>query len=140
VEGDSLVIRPTHRCPPAVLAALLAVAGDVKALIEAEGAAALAGFSDAPDVAADRAAIAADRWTADRPAPAPTETPAALVERLAEALARTRGHRITHPAKAHQYLLAEARRRLALTNDPLVRGLLLGAERHRAGCDAAAQK
>jgi hypothetical protein len=83
------------------------------------------------DVAADRVAVAADVWTPDRPAPHPTNPPADMVEALAEALARTPGQRITDPVKAMEYFRSEARRRLAMTNDPMARGLLLGFERQR---------
>jgi hypothetical protein len=54
-----------------------------------------------------------------------------MVEALAEALARTPGQRITDPVKAMEYFRSEARRRLAMTNDPMARGLLLGFERQR---------
>jgi hypothetical protein len=87
----------------------------------------LVGAFDDPDVAAERKAIAADRWPPERLSPAPTEPPAELVERLADALAARPGHRITNRDQAMPYFRAEVRRRLTLTNDPLARGLLAGA-------------
>jgi hypothetical protein len=36
LAGDLVMIQPTHRCPPVVLEAVLAVAGEVHALVEAE--------------------------------------------------------------------------------------------------------
>jgi hypothetical protein len=111
LEGDQVMIRPTHRCPPALLAALLAEAGEVRGLIEAQCGASGAGFYDAADVRADRAAVAAD-------APVLVIAPlAGMLEALAEAMA---------------YFRSEAHRRLSLTNHPLARGLLLGAELHRS--------
>ena len=53
-----------------------------------------------------------------------------IVEALAEAMAANPAHRITGRERAMSYFRAEARRRLTLTDDPMVRGLLLGFERH----------
>lgn len=54
-----------------------------------------------------------------------------IVEALAQSMAANPAHRITDHNTAMQYFRAQARRRLSTTNDPVVRGLLLGSERHR---------
>ena len=38
LDGATVRIGPTHRCPPAVLAAALAVVGELRGILEAEGA------------------------------------------------------------------------------------------------------
>lgn len=103
-------------------------AADLTAACEAR-AEALAGAHADIDVRADRAAIAAEEPSGTPPRV--TAPPADMVEALAQALSRQPGHQITDPVKAMEYFRSEARRRLALTNDPMARGLLLGAERHR---------
>jgi hypothetical protein len=74
----------------------------------------------------------------DSPVPADcvaVEPDADMVAMMAEAMAANPAHRITDHGKAMHYFRAQAIRRLALTNDPMVRGLLLGWEQHsqRAG-------
>lgn len=65
--------------------------------------------------------------------PRPTRPPDdELVEALAIAMSRKQGVTITDPVKAMEYLRASARNRLARTDDPMVRGLLLGFEQSRA--------
>ncbi len=109
LEGDQVTIRPTHRCPPAVVAAALAVAGDLRALLEAE---------------------------APEPMPIPPsenqveELAAALADRaVASGAVRFNGGR----EAAMPYFRGQARNLLSVSNDPMVRGLLVGFERHRAG-------
>jgi hypothetical protein len=81
-------------------------------------------------VQADRAAIMADGWPAG--APARTEPPADLVERLAGAMAQPKPwQHITDRERAMSHFMADARRRLAAL-DPLARGLLVQAEEAKA--------
>ena len=84
--------------------------------------AALAGAYSAPDVAADRQAIAADVWPRARPAPA--QPPDDLVERLAAARPwqRIEGD----PARAMAYFRGMARNRLDRL-EPVARGLLVSS-------------
>ena len=149
LEGEVVTIRPTHRCPPPVLAAVQAVLPAVKAILEAEvagalpalrdactaRAAALAGAYSDPEVLADRVAIEAE-------APGrvvPTTPPAALVERLAAAMASPRPWQrvVGDAAPALAYFKAEARRRLTPL-DGLARGLLVQAVEAEARRWAAA--
>jgi hypothetical protein len=114
-------------------------------------AADLAGAYDAPDVLADRQAIAAEELlppaeAADRaaieaepllPADRRVAEPAAdMVEELAQAMATlmlaSPIYSGTTAEAALRYCRSQARRRLDLLPDPLARGLLLAAERQRA--------
>lgn len=102
---------------------------------------ALAGAFDAPDIAADHAAVAAEAPDAVAP---PFIPPADMVEALAEAMAAPRPwQRVTDLDKARTYFVAQARRRLAAL-DPLARGLLVSAEeaeaRRWSRCDAAVKR
>jgi hypothetical protein len=98
---------------------------------EAAGAAPIAaeappGFYDAPDVQADRAAIAAEE--PGRVSLRPTPPPAELVKRLALAMAAPKPwqHIEGDPALAMAYFRGMARNRLAPL-DGLARGLLVQA-------------
>ena len=80
------------------------------------------------------AAPANDPSPAPAPAPAPAPPAGMLptIEHVMEALAATPGQRITDPARAADYLRAEALRRMEIARlDPMARGLLLGYLRHR---------
>ncbi len=91
------------------------------------------------DEAADRAAIAG----AGEAKPAPeqsTEALEALVNRLAAAMARKPGQRITDPERAARYFQGEARRRLLVTDDPVVRGLLVSSFEAARGFNGACQR
>ena len=117
--NDPLPVPP-HSAEAPDLAALAAAC-------EARGPV-LAGAFDAPDVAADHAAVAAEA-----PVPVIADPPAdAIVQALAEAMAANPAHRATNRETAMACFRAEARRRLAATNDPVARGLLVRWERHRA--------
>jgi len=105
-------------------------------------AARLSGFRSAPDVLADRQAIAAE--APDRVVP-PSIPPADMVEALAAALADRAeatpgvgfvGGRET----AMAYFRGQARNRLGATSDPMARGLMLGFERRRGGRDAGRER
>ena len=88
LTGETVTIRPDYRCPPPVVAAVLAVLPTVKAILQGE--------TEAPAAAGDE----------------PTE---AAVLALAERLAANPVNRIVgerEPAMA--YFRAEARRRLAM--------------------------
>ncbi len=101
LEDGRLMIRPAHRCPPRVLAAVIAVQAEVVALLAT--------------------------MAHDGPA-APAGPPADLVERLAAALATDRPwQRVTEAAKALPYLKQQARQRL-VPLDGQARGLLVQAE------------
>jgi len=155
-RGDKLTLRPASAIPPDLLADLRARKAEVLALLNAIDT----GTADSPDAwgltpadraeamarlrapmlppaspeqaaaeAADRAAIAVEP-PLPRPAVAP-EPPPDMVEALASAMAANSTHRITDHDKAVQFFRAQARRRLCLTDDPMVCGLLLGFERHQ---------
>lgn len=98
-------------------------AADLTAACEARSDT-LAGAFDAPDVLADRAAVAAEApGTVAPPGIPPAD---AMVEALAEAMAANPAHRITNRETAMAYFRGMARNRLAMANDPMRRGLLLG--------------
>ena len=101
-----------------------------------EAAALLCGIAEAPDVQADRAAIAAEGLNEPF---TPSVPPADLVERLAAAMAAPRPwQRIEgDPAPALAYCRGEARRRLDRL-DGLARGLLVQAAEAEARRWAAA--
>ena len=82
-----------------------------------------------PDEVAEREAIQGE------PPPRPfTQSPPneRLVDALAVAMSRKPGVTMTDPERAMDYFRASARNRLARIDDPMVRGLLVGFETHRA--------
>lgn len=105
LEGETVAIRPTHRCPPAVLAAALKAEGDLRALVASEA-----------------------------PEPIPMPATEEQVEDLAAALLAHAdacpATTIPDQAAALRYFRSQARGRLASTNDAMARGLLVGWERH----------
>jgi hypothetical protein len=108
-------------------AAEASTVADLVAACEAR-AEALAGAFNDPDVQADRASVAAEElFSVPSVAIAP---PAGQVEALADAMAWQSG--IGDLEKAHPQFTDAARRRLALTNDPMARGLVVSFERYRA--------
>ncbi len=139
-RGDRLALRPASAVPSDLLAdlrqhkadllALLAVPANDPAPVFGE----LAGAYSAPDVLADRAAIAAEvEGTMPSPLPPPVDIVEALAQALANRAEATPGVRFIGGREAAMpYFRGQARNRLSSTNDPMARGLLLGWERHRA--------
>lgn len=124
-RGAGLVLRPASVVPADLLAELKARKAEVVALLT-ETALPPPSPEAAVDEAEDRASIASVVWQGDRPAP--TDLPADLVERLAQAMVAPRPwQRVTDPVRALAYFNAQARRRLAPL-DALSRGLLVQAE------------
>ena len=105
VEADHVLILPTYRCPTGVAVAALALADDIRAIIES-------GIELPP--ACDEAPTEAD------------------VDAFAEALAANPAHQITDHNTAMRYFRAQVRHRLATTKDPMVRGILLSDAKARA--------
>ena len=145
LAGEVVTIRPTHRCPPPVLAAVVAALPAVKAILQAEDADSLStilgaggggadavpfdlptgrvlpGGDEAPTVQAGETTDAEEPPA--RPA-APSIPPDDLVERLAAALAAPRPWQriVGDPARAMAYFRGMARNRLDRL-DPVARGL-----------------
>ena len=120
LTGDTVTISPPHRCPPAVLAAALAVERDLRALLEAEASDFLGAVLGAGDDTTD--AVALDLPTGRVPPaegagtqvkPPADAAPADLVERLAVAMAVDRPWQRSTGPEAIAYWTTAARRRLA---------------------------
>ena len=149
-RGDRLALRPASAVPSDLLAdlrqhkadllTLLAVPANDPAPVFAELAgacetrtAALAGAYDAPDALDDRAAIAAEvPGTVASPSIPAADMVGALALALADRAEASGAVRFNGGREAAMhYFRGQARNRLAATNDPMARGLLLGWERHQ---------
>ena len=147
LEPDRVSIQPTFRCPPSVVAAALAVVGDLRRILEAEGGDSLDAILSA---GGDGDAVSLDLpggrvLPAEAAATVACEPTEAEVEALAAALADRAeatpgvgfvGGRET----AMAYFRGQARNRLGATSDPMARGLMLGFERRRGGRDAGRER
>jgi hypothetical protein len=139
-DDGLLRLRPASMVPPDLLAEVRAHKAEVLALLAMHDAPVVvadtlppATAEQAADEAADRAAIAAEPLLHDSP-PA-NEPHSDMVEAMAVAMARNMMKSAiyagTDADAALIYCRSQAVRRLTLTNDSMVRGLLLGWERHR---------
>jgi hypothetical protein len=127
-------IAPPHRCPPNVLAAALAVVPELRTILEAEGGDLLGAGGDGDamplDLPAGRA-LAAEPPGIAACAPTKEQVEALAAAMLAQADACP-ATTLPDREAALRIFRSQARGRLASTNDPMARGLLLGFERHQA--------
>ena len=113
-DGATLRLRPASIIPVDLMADLRAHKAGVLALLAAN--------DDLAPEPPPPAPVAPAMRLPDRPD---------MVEALAAALAARPTHQITDPERATAYFAADARRRLAVADDPFARGLMLGFQRHR---------
>ena len=109
VEGGNLRLRGAEKPPADLLAELRTHKAEVVALLTAD----------------------ADPLPLSTALALPVIPLAVMVEAMAEAMAANPVYRITNREKAMDYFRGVARNRLAATEDPLARGLMLGWERHK---------
>jgi hypothetical protein len=158
LAGDTVLIQPTYLCPPPVVAAALAVVGDLRAILRAGGDGDTALLATAPrlvvtvpsadeqqksDVCVSEPASRlfcgpqADPLSAktapaeapDRHPAAATDPPADLIERLAQANAAPRPwQRVVDDPAAALAYCRGQARRRLDRLNPLARGLLVQAE------------